>query len=81
MLWGFGLSLWVGPGKTGALICITQIPPPGTDPRTGQTVRARRLQGQLTDEKWHLAVELEKGESTIETLPGQTQQAGGVPGI
>ena len=25
--------------------------PSGTDPRTGRTVRARRLQGQLTDEK------------------------------
>lgn len=23
MLWGFGLSHWVEPGKTGALICIT----------------------------------------------------------
>ena len=55
--------------------------PPGTVPRTGRTVRAGRLQGQLTDEKRHLAVELEKGESTIETLPGSTQQAGGIPGI
>lgn len=54
---------------------------PGTVPRTGRTVRAGRLQGQLTNKKWHLAVELEKGESTIETLPGSTQQAGGVPGI
>ena len=32
MLWGFSLSHWVEPGKTGALICITQIPLQGQTP-------------------------------------------------
>ena len=53
----------------------------GTVPMMYWIVRARRLWGQLTDENEHpdprhLAVELERGESTKETLPGSTQQTG-----
>lgn len=37
MLWDFGLSHCMEPGKTGALICITQIPLQGQTPgRAGQ---------------------------------------------